>query len=213
MSNYRGDNPETYERQAEEMAWHGHEILFGLMYEYIQSGESLLDIGIGTGLSSLLFHKAGLKISGFDSSPDMLEECRKKKFSGTLIRHDLLKAPYPFPGTSFDNIISLAVLNFFSDLSAVFREAARIIKANGIFAFSIEEKKEKQDDRYSIHIGEGTEQEYDVLMYRHGDAKIRDRLGKEGFTVLKEYEFLAARYPEQMIDIYFKLYINCWQKD
>ena len=79
---YQGEDATQYERQVAEQAWHGHEIMFGLMYEYVRPGESLLDIGIGTGLSSLLFHKTGLRVSGFDNSTDMLKGCEPKGFTG-----------------------------------------------------------------------------------------------------------------------------------
>jgi hypothetical protein len=60
ISDYQGEDATQYENQAAEIAWHGHEIMFGLMYEFVKPDETLLDIGIGTGLSSFLFHKAGL---------------------------------------------------------------------------------------------------------------------------------------------------------
>ncbi|MGD2095583.1 MAG: class I SAM-dependent methyltransferase [Phycisphaerales bacterium] len=210
ISDYQGEDATHYEEQAAEVGWHGHEILFGLMYEFIKPEETLLDIGIGTGLSSFLFHKAGLKISGFDNSTEMLEGCKSKGFSGQIVQHDLRNVPFPYETDSFNHIISLGVLNFFPEPEPVFEEAARIIKSKGIFGFTIEEKKPEQEAQYTIRVNKGTEQadgQFEIAMYRHSDENIRELLESVGFFVLKDFEFLADRYPEQGIEVYLKVYI------
>lgn len=207
---YRGEDAARYESQAAEVAWHGHEILFGLMYEFIAPGETLLDVGIGTGLSSLLFHKAGLVVSGFDNSADMLRGCESKGFAGETIEHDLREVLFPYQADSFDHIISLAVLNFFPDLETVIKEASRIIKPQRIFGFAVEEKKAEQSSWYTMRVESGPgehEEPFDVTLYRHSDAHVRALSADEGFSALKDFEFLADRYPEQGIDVYLKVYI------
>jgi predicted TPR repeat methyltransferase len=210
ISDYQGEDATQYESQAVEIGWHGHEILFGLMYEFVKPDETLLDIGIGTGLSSSLFHKAGLQISGFDNSTEMLEGCKSKGFSGEIIQHDLRNVPFPYEIDSFNHVISLAVLNFFAALAPVFKEVARIIKSKGIFGFTIEEKKPEQKAQYTMRVNKGTDQangQFEIAMYRHSDEHIRDLLESVGFFVLKDFEFLADRYPEQGIEVYLKVYI------
>jgi predicted TPR repeat methyltransferase len=208
-SDYQGEEATLYESQAAEIGWHGHEILFGLMYEFVKPDETLLDIGIGTGLSSLLFHKAGLHISGFDRSREMLEGCKSKGFSGEIILHDLRSVPFPYETGSFNHVISLGVLNFYADLAPVFEEAARIIKPGGTFGFAVEERKPEQEARYTIRVNGGGAQtnRREIAMYRHSYEHVRDLLGSTGFFVLKNYEFLADRYPEQGIEVYLKIYI------
>lgn len=210
ISDYQGEDAAWYESQAGESGWHGHEILFGLMYELIKHGEALLDIGIGTGLSSFLFHKAGLQVSGFDNSSEMLKGCESKGFSGQIIEHDLRDVPFPYEADSFDHVISLGVLNFFPEPGPVFEEAARIVKSNGIFGFTVEEKKSGQEALYTIRINKGASQadgQFEIAMYRHSDERIRGLLESVGFFVLKDFEFLAERYPEQGIEVYLKVYI------
>ena len=51
-----------YDEQARKTNWFGPEVVFGLAFEFVQPNESLLDLGIGSGLSALPFYKAGLKI-------------------------------------------------------------------------------------------------------------------------------------------------------
>lgn len=67
-----------YDSLVKKYNSHIHELLSGMCFEYIKPGDSLLDLGIGTGLSSFLFAKAGLNITGLDGSGEMLKECKKK---------------------------------------------------------------------------------------------------------------------------------------
>ena len=210
VRDYRGEDAAQYESQAAAVGWHGHEIMFGLMYEFIEPGEALLDIGIGTGLGSLLFHRAGLRVSGFDNSIEMLEGCKSKGFSGQAIQHDLRDVPFPYETGSFHHAMSLGVLNFFEDLGPVFGEVARLIRSKGVFGFTVEEKKPGQEAHYVLRVDRGAgaaEAQHEVALYRHSDEQIRGTLEGVGLHVLKEFEFLADRYPEQGVEVYLKAYV------
>ena len=82
-----------YDAQVQTYDCHVAEVLFGLCYEFIQPGQRLLDVGIGSGISAQLFAKAGLEIYGMDFSPAMLDICRAKGFAADLKQHDLLQLP------------------------------------------------------------------------------------------------------------------------
>jgi len=56
----------TYDKQVKEQDCFISDLLFGLSYEFLKPGQVLLDAGIGTGISSLPFAKAGLVIHGMD---------------------------------------------------------------------------------------------------------------------------------------------------
>ncbi len=43
-----------YDQEAKATGWLGPEITFGLTYTYVNAGDRLLDLGIGTGLGSVL---------------------------------------------------------------------------------------------------------------------------------------------------------------
>jgi predicted TPR repeat methyltransferase len=99
------------------------------------------------------------------------------------------------------------VLNFFADLTPVFKEVARIIKSKGIFGFTIEEKKPEQKALYTIRGTDRADGQFEIAMHRHSDEHVRDLLERVGFSVLRDFEFLAGRYPEQGIEVYLKVYI------
>jgi predicted TPR repeat methyltransferase len=92
-----------------------------------------------------------LQIFGLDGSGEILEVCAAKNFTAELKQQDLRHRPLPYPSRFCDHIVSIAVLNSFRDLAPIFEEVARIIKAGGIFAFTIEEQKSGQEDRYAIN--------------------------------------------------------------
>jgi predicted TPR repeat methyltransferase len=115
---------------------HVADLLFGLCYEFTRPGQRLLDAGIGSGLSAQRFAQAGLKVSGMDFSPAMLEICRAKGLGAELTQHDLLQFPWPYPTGGFDHLICCGVLHFIPELDGIFGEARRVLTENGVFAFT-----------------------------------------------------------------------------
>jgi predicted TPR repeat methyltransferase len=199
-----------YDEQARKTNWFGPEVVFGLAYEFVQPGDSLLDLGIGSGLSSVLFHKAGLQVFGLDGSREVLAVCESKGFATDLKEHDLRDLPLPYPTGFCNHIISVAVLNSFEDLGPLFGEAARIIQASGIFAFTVEEQKPGQEGSYPINrvdVSEQPKEETAVMLFRHGEDYISNLLAQNHFEPLKSLEFVAFHYPAENKDIFFKVYV------
>jgi predicted TPR repeat methyltransferase len=200
----------NYDQQAQATNWRGPEVVFGMAYEFVKPGESLLDLGIGSGLSSILFHIAGLHVYGLDGSSEVLEVCRSKAFAIELKQHDLCTLPLPYSSGLFDHVICVAVLNSFHDLAPLFAEISRIMKQHGIFAFTVEEQAPGQEDHYAINpveVAEHPEEGVAVLLYRHSAAVIGSVLERSGFTLLKALEFVAFAYPAEQRNVYFKAYI------
>ena len=73
-----------YDNYVSERGWIGPLVVFNLLKLYISPGMQLLDIGIGTGLCSNLFFKAGVKIYGLDGSAEMLKVCALKNMTEEL---------------------------------------------------------------------------------------------------------------------------------
>ena len=195
----------AYDQETEATGWHGPEVAFGLAFRYVRPGESILDLGIGTGLASELFHKAGLKTWGVDVAQEMLDACRSKGFTD-LTRHDLTRTPYPFASESFDHAVCVGVLNFIGDLAPVFAEVARILRSGGVFAFAVGDRSEDEAPEYVV-AAEYTGQGVPVTMHRHSPSQIRGWLVASGFTLLRTLVFSAFMDRERTRSLPVRAYL------
>lgn len=89
----------------------------------LKPGETLLDIGCGTGrlLQEVKNHKA----MGIDQSLEMLSYAQKKEIK--YLVHGIAEA-LPFPDRYFDAVTLITVLEFVSDPDKVLREALRVCR-------------------------------------------------------------------------------------
>jgi predicted TPR repeat methyltransferase len=195
----------AYDDEAEASGWFGPEVAFGLAYTHVQPGQSILDIGIGTGLGSVLFRKAGLKVHGMDISPKMLEVCRSKGFTALQL-HDLSRPPYPYDSESMDHAVCAGVLNFFSDLSPVFKETARILRKGGLFAFVVGDRVEREAHEFKVG-PEHTKSERTMTMYRHSHNQIDTWLEMYGFELERSLVFTVFMDRERTRSMQAKAYL------
>jgi len=184
-----------YDRQTEEYNCYIAEVLFGLCYEQIDTGEKLLDVGIGTGISSKLFKKAGLQIFGIDCSRAMLSICREKKIALELIEQDLLDIPWPYQEASINHVISCGVFHFIGDLEKIFAEIRRIQMTNGLFAFTIKLSREKEEgrQRYYRRIEDG------IYIFEHNIEYMTKLLSDFHYVRTKEITCFVGDTPFRVI--------------
>ena len=182
-----GAMPEGYDEEAAATGWHGPELLFGMMFHAVAPGQSLLDLGIGSGLSSRLFLKAGLAVHGVDLSAAMLDLCRGRGFA-SLREHDLTRAPYPFADGSVDHAVCAGVLNFFAEPTLLFREVGRILWPGGLFGFVVGTRNENEPATEEVG-REHTPSEQTLTMHRHSPAQVADLLAAGGLTLQASQPF------------------------
>lgn len=137
VSNFN-DLAAYYDDYMNMAEWCGHTVLMQNLAPYIKSEYKALDIGIGTGsLAALLNQHISTEVSGIDVSTKMIEECRRKGFTGDL-RVENIQVGTSFLPESFDIIAGSGVIEYVDSLSLAAQEIKRLLKPNGIVAFTYE---------------------------------------------------------------------------
>lgn len=91
-----------------------------------QPGDSILDVGCGTGETMRLLTRLGVHTTGLDRAPAMLAAARRKLGGASLIHGDAVNLP--FPDARFDAAILNTTLEFLPDPVAAVRELARVTR-------------------------------------------------------------------------------------
>jgi len=103
----------------------------------INKGETVLDIGCGAGVDSLVAAKIvgpEGKVIGIDMTSEMLARSRENLREISLQNVSFQEASaenLPFPDESFDVVISNGVFNLIPDKARALREVFRVLKSSG----------------------------------------------------------------------------------
>jgi SAM-dependent methyltransferase len=189
---FTGDHVLNYDRKSQKANWLDPQIVFGLAYEHVNPGESILDVGIGTGLSSYLFHRAGLDVAGMDFSTEMLAVCREKGFASRLVEHDVSVAPYPFDGGSVHHAVCTGVTHLFPELDIMFHEVARIMKSGGVFVFVVALRNDDEPVAQAVGGHDGCPCPGRGVFYCHSPAVLEVLSGRCGFAPVTSLRFMSA---------------------
>lgn len=132
----------TYKRYAPQ-----YDLLFGAIFHpgrkaviddlECQPGETILEVGVGTGLSLPLYDKS-VHVTGIDISEHMLEIARKRKERQKLDNVDLSvmnAQETSFPDSHFDKVVAMYVASVVPDPVALVEEMRRICKPGGQLIF------------------------------------------------------------------------------
>ena len=91
------------------------------------SGESILDIGCGTGLTLAALAERGLGVTGIDPSPYMLDIAVKQVGSRAELYRGFAEE-LPFDDNSFNHACFMTTLEFVADPAKALEEACRVAK-------------------------------------------------------------------------------------
>jgi SAM-dependent methyltransferase len=98
------------------------------------AGDSLLDLGCGTGDDAVHMLRRGLRVTGIDASRAMVEQARAKGVDALHVPiEDLARVPGPFDGA----LSNFAALNCVADLGAFARELAAVLKEGAPLAMCV----------------------------------------------------------------------------
>ncbi len=197
-----------YDKEAAAIGWDAPAIVYTLALPYTRPGQEIIDIGIGTGLGSELFHYAGMCVVGLDISEEMLDACRAKGCAERLVRHDLTVFPYPFEDGSFDHAVSTGVFQFFENLAPIFQEVNRILKSGGIFVFVTGDRRQ-DEDAAAVVPPEHSRTTASVRMYRHSSLEVHPWLEESGFHLFETREFSVWIDTTRSGLFFLRAYLAC----
>lgn len=197
MKPFSGEHAKLYDKMAAKADWLDPDILFGMAYRHLSPGETLLDLGIGTGLGSILFHQAGLQVIGLDSSPEMMAVCEGKGFASRLLGHDVTTAPYPLEDSAVDHAVCTGLLHIFPDLSVVFSEVGRVMKKGGVFVFVVPrsdtgEPGQRKMKNHNGHKG--------MTLYLQTKETVASVADQGGFELVHGLEYTSTAIGRQEMD-------------
>jgi predicted TPR repeat methyltransferase len=100
--------------------------------------KDMLDLGCGTGLAGLSFSPYARNLVGVDLSANMLSYARRRKIYHRLEQGELLTMMQAEKSASYDVIVASDVFIYSGKLDKIFAEAKRLLRAAGLFLFSVE---------------------------------------------------------------------------
>lgn len=98
----------------------------------LRSGESILDVGCGTGalLSMLSASASGVNLSGVDPVSEMLDIARQKLGSAAVLKQGFAEN-LPFTSQKFDLVISTNAFHYFRNPVRALEEMGRVLSEGG----------------------------------------------------------------------------------
>ncbi|EWT02064.1 methyltransferase [Intrasporangium oryzae NRRL B-24470] len=100
-------------------------------------GHRVLDAGCGSGPLFEDLRAKGAIVTGFDSSPAMLELARQRLGDDADLLVADLSRPLPFANAAFDDVVVSLVLHYLQDWTAPLSELRRVLKPGGRLLLSV----------------------------------------------------------------------------
>lgn len=133
----------TFEENQKILQYQAPQRIFDDLKEFLpESKFSLLDLGCGTGLGAESFASLAQLLVGIDSSRSMIDIAQKKQIFDDLIVGDLLPQMLLLKDESFDLLLAIELFPYFIDLESIFEQAFRLLRPQGLMAFTTEYSEE-----------------------------------------------------------------------
>jgi predicted TPR repeat methyltransferase len=105
-----------------------------------------------------------------------------------------------------DHIICSGVFPFFESLEFIFKEAARIVRPNGLFLFTVQDKA--LDESKSFEVSAQQAKSFQpVTIYRHASSEIRSLCAAAQFRLLRNLQFTAFMDPKRTQPMKARCYV------
>lgn len=205
------DFAKQYDQHVLSCNWTGPEVLFKLLQPFVKQGDTLLDIGIGTGLASIPFYNAGLKVYGIDGSEEMLTICKSKNIAEKLIQTNICEYDFEIPNVQFDCIISHGVFHMVEDISHIIETATRHLKPEGLICFTVIPYNSDEENEFVETSIPGVysflNQKINLLVFRHNISYIHHVLKLHKLQLIKHQIFLAFNDIRENRKVFFEYYL------
>ena len=163
---------------TERLAYRGPALLREAVDEAMRAAQrplhfgSMLDLGCGTGLGGAAFRAMADRLVGIDLSPAMIAQAEAKNLYDRLVTNDLTSflADEAAAAAKYNLVLAADVFVYVSDLAPIMVGVARVLSAEGLFAFTVE-----------THSGDGVKL-LPTLRYAHGEPYIRRVLAEAGLA-------------------------------
>jgi SAM-dependent methyltransferase len=101
------------------------------------NGHRVLDAGCGSGPPFAALRERGAIVTGFDSSPAMVELARRRLGEDAVLHVADITQPLPFADEAFDDIVVSLVLHYLQDWMGPLAELRRVLKPGGRLILSV----------------------------------------------------------------------------
>lgn len=184
---------------VEALHYRGHRLIAGQLQRVAPARRyaAALDLGCGSGLCGVELRAHCEHLAGVDVSAQMLARARAHGVYDALAQAEVVAHLQSLPAGTLDLVVAGDVFIYLGRLDAVFAEVARVLRAGGLFAFTLERT---DDDSIEVQAGDalrGTRSRHSarhvrVLAATHGlavqaidDATIRREQQQDvaGFVV------------------------------
>lgn len=130
----------TYEKDVKKnMNYTAHVRVPRLVMKHLRTkAPKILDLGCGTGLSSLPFFKKGYEVTGIDASREMIERARKLPYKKLLYQN--LEKSLRVRDESFDAAVMVGVLEYMDSPDVILEQVRNKLVEAGIFGLTVPQK-------------------------------------------------------------------------
>ena len=208
---YYNEFAPEYDKLSSDYYWYSPKVMFGMLFDKIKVNDKLLDIGIGTGLSSEPFRKMDMVIYGVEGSIEMIKICKRKNICKQLDQIDLEDGRLNHEDGYFDMVIANGVLYFLPNIENILTESVRVLKNNGVLCINFEELSDGINEEYrnisNCVISKKLKEKTGVVVYKYNMDYIKSIISKLNVSLKDVLRYFAYTSPTTKEDVYFTLLV------
>lgn len=180
----------TYDKDLKElMNYTAYLRVPRMVIEHLKtSNPQILDLGCGTGLSSLLFFEMGCEVTGIDGTRAMIERASRFPYKKLICQN--LEKSWRVKDKSFDAVVMIGVMEYIDDPPALFKQVGKKLVGGGLFGLTVPQKS-------SWFSESGLRSYY--------SKEIEPVMSESGFTIIKREKILGVE--ENGRRAYYKNYL------